>query len=295
MIKKEWLIKEVLPKFKSDYRIYEYLMLKDFLYDGNDNYKEKIKDLLNKQQNDDGGFPGFFEPDIRSNNSSVISTVNVLNLYAYNGGIEDYKVKEKVKSYLENKFNNKYMGWHILSGNVFESPRAGWWNKEFENTFNYPNPTANIIGLNKVLNLNLKIDNIEEIYERMINKELNTDNMHDYKSLIMMFNLLNKNVPLELIKSGLKIVEWDEGKWDDYCLGPSDVINNKDNPFYEIYKDMVNKHLKYKSNKLLKNKYIDTSWTWNQYEDYFFKAKNEWRGILTFSFIKVLDNFNLID
>ena len=291
MVSREWLIDEVLPRFEKEYRIFEYLMLADLL--GEDGCLWSLQAELDGKQNADGGFPGYFEPDIRSASSAVIATVEVLEMYYQAGGIASGKVRENVREYLDRTYDPEYQGWHIISGDISDAPRASWWNSELEETFGYPNPTALIVAFNKVLDLGLKADT-DLILDNMISREVNVVNMHDYKCLVTMFRLLEMEVPQQLYESALKLVEWDEDKWKDYCLGPSEVIDSKAHPYYDKYRKAVDRHLEYRLEQFRKSGYIDTSWTWGQFEDHFREAQMEWRGILTLNFIRTLDGFGLI-
>ena len=95
---KKWIIDNVLPMLEKTARKLEILKLREILFD-EDNSGE-ILNYLDNLQNEDGGFPGYLEPDVRSSNSTVIATQVALDNYFHCGGIKNSKVKGSVERYL---------------------------------------------------------------------------------------------------------------------------------------------------------------------------------------------------
>ena len=113
---KKWIIDNVFPKIELDSRKLEVLKIRELLFDENNSLE--ILKYLDNLQNEDGGFPGFLEPDVRSSNSTIIATQIALDNYLHCGGIKNKLVKEKVENYLNSKYNQEEDRWNIVSGDI---------------------------------------------------------------------------------------------------------------------------------------------------------------------------------
>jgi len=286
---REWIKENVLTKF--DQHLLPDLYMLEEIIEAKDKQLD-IKKFLDNCQNDDGGFKAWLEPDIQSEQSTMIATSVALSIYHYLGDIDE-RVATKVAGYLNDKFNHEEQRWNIVSSDITTDPHAFWWNKEIEPTFGYVNPSAQIIAY--ACSLNIEVDeSIVEMIKTNISKLEVMEDIHDYSCLVDYYKIMDIEIPEFVLEGVKKLMVTDPKEWCNYVPRPLDVITSTTHPLYRRYQDQVNDNLDYLIEELEEHKVLSPTWSWGQFEDDFDQAKAMWQQRLTYKAINNLYKFGRI-
>lgn len=286
---RDWIKENVLTKF--DQHLLPDLFMLEEIIETKDKQQE-IKKFLDNCQNEDGGFKAWLEPDIQSDQSTMIATSVALSIYNYLGDIDE-RVAVKVTAYLNEKFNVKEQRWNIVSSDIMDEPHAFWWNKEIEPTFGYVNPSAQIIAYACSLNLDIN-EEIKEIIKTNISRLEVMEDIHDYSCLIDYYQIFDIEIPQFVLVGVEKLMVTDQNEWTNYVPRPLDVITSTTHPLYRKYQDEVNDNLDYLIEELEDQMVLSPTWTWGQFEDQFDQAKAMWQQRITYKAINNLYKFGRI-
>ncbi|MGM0437841.1 MAG: hypothetical protein ACQEQD_06185 [Bacillota bacterium] len=270
--------------------------------------KENIIEVLNKYQNEDGGFGNGLEPDFRLPDSSPMATsIGLRYISQINGHKKAEKMVKSAISYLEKEYNEKRKGWYALSKKVNDYPHTPWWHYDPEKEMtvidqNWGNPSAEIIAylykyqdIVKELDINYLLD--YAIYYLQKKEKFNSEN--EVYCYLKLYNILPKNyqkkIEKDLAKAIKQVLEKNKEKWFDYVPQPLDFVPSPKNCRFGIKKSLIKDNLDFWVALLEKNGVIDPPWGKNFYEGDLSSAYKEWKGILTFKVLKRLDNYNRIE
>lgn len=282
----EWIKENVIPKISS-YQMPDSFILSAMI--DNKDVTEELNNFLNLAQNDDGGFKAWLEPDIQSDQSTIIATSVAMKFYYYLNKI-DSEVNEKLSIYLNEKFNKDEERWNIVSNDVSNDPHAFWWNKEHEASFGYVNPSATILTYAQKLGVKVSPKIIEAVTKNIDSiKEMN--DVHDYACLNVHYDLLGIEYPSVVLDGAEKLMSTKIEEWNTYVPKPLDIVTSKHHPLYKKYQAEVDLHLDYLIDQLLDNGLISPTWQWGQFEEFFEKAKKMWEVRLTTNAIEMLKEF----
>ncbi|WP_409304325.1 hypothetical protein [Peribacillus sp. SCS-155] len=257
--------------------------------------KEAVLNELEKFQNKDGGFGNGLEPDFRCQESSAIATAVALLHLSRIKAEPSHQMVQMAFQYLNISYDNKTLGWAQVPKEVEEAPRAPWWNYKELNE-DWGNPNAELIGF--LLEFKQQPPFLQDLKAYAINRINSVENIefHEVLSYIKLYERLpqEERIQMEIpLKRAVKCsVTYRSEAWDSYCLQPVQVdpagINFTD-------KEVMDKNLSYLLSKQCPEGYWNPTWEWGQFEKEWPKARDEWRGILTLDYLRILKVYDRIE
>ncbi|MCH7741963.1 MAG: hypothetical protein IIB71_04795 [Proteobacteria bacterium] len=85
----------------------------------------QVLNALQEYQNEDGGFGGGLELDLRTENSSVICTTVALQVMGEVRIESENQTLRKAMDYLEQQY--QFHNWPVISSDCNDAPHAPWW------------------------------------------------------------------------------------------------------------------------------------------------------------------------
>ncbi|WP_261178575.1 hypothetical protein [Anaerobacillus sp. CMMVII] len=129
--------------------------------------------------------------------------------------------------------------------------------------------------------------------------QLQTYEHHEFQSLIKLAEKLpakeHKLIKSKLREMAYDCVTSDPKEWETYCLTPIQVVQSPCSGFYDLFAEIIPINLEYLLLNQKEDGYWDPTWTWGRFEKEWETAKEEWRGILTLDYLKVLNAFDFLE
>ncbi len=278
-----------------EYQLYRYLIDKD---------KEagpKALEALSTFQNDDGGFGHGLEEDFRMPHSSPMATSVGLRYLVF---LEDLKGSEvliqKAIHYLERTYNEDRKGWYTVSKKVNDYPHAPWWHVQEETGHTvldkfWGNPTAEIIGYLYRYRQYLDTLDSHELVEEAIAqlKQSTGESAHEWFCYIRLYHQLptaDQEQMYRILKEGIhRQMVTDEREWKNYVPGPLRYIMPYALENFGIPMEMINRHKVFLMRQLDEKGVIEPTWSWQQYDEDWEKARLEWMGTLTLEAVLAME------
>lgn len=276
-----------------------------FSYYFNDGNKSDIATALTLFQNSDGGFGKSIEPDYRLEESSPLATsIGLRYLSSIDNLGSAQEMIGKAVECLENTFNKDRNGWYSVPKSVNDYPHAPWWTYKDDIgmtviDYSWGNPSAELIGYLYKYKEYLKYLDVEALVTYAIdyfNNRTSFDSEHEVYCYIHMYNNLDeeKAAKLEdkLREAITQLICLDESEWINYVPMPIKFIEFNSDNFFGITHKEIDKNLDYIVNMLEESNKILPNWKWDNYEDEWKVAKEEWCGTLTLEALLKLKKFN---
>lgn len=282
-----------------EYQLYLYLI------DKNVEAGPKALEQLMTFQNEDGGFGHGLEQDFRMPDSSPMATSLALRYLLY---LEDVKgaqdVIDRAIAYLERTYDTERKGWYIVSEKVNDYPHAPWWhyNEESGHTVldqNWGNPSAEIIGYLYRYRTSLKTLDSQELVKEAIRQLhlASRESSHEWFCYIRLYHQLptvDQEQMYDVIKEGVhKQMVIDESEWTHYVPAPLHYIMPNTIENFGISMDIINRHKTYLMRQLDAKGVIEPTWSWQQYDEVWKKARLEWMGTLTLESVLAIQTCSL--
>lgn len=296
------VLNETLPYIKEKGRMLDYYLILNMF--SIESYDENIVDELLKYRNDDFGFGNGLEPDLQSPSSSVLASNIAIEVLEQVSSPRKEKIINELAKYLVTQINVESKQFNFAPVDKDDYPHAVWWNGDVSSNFGYFNPTPEVAGFlfkNKEFLENLNIDElVDHIIERIVEELPNIDSEHSLFSIIKFSNGLNKERKEKLEKiindKSKELICTEKNKWGEYVLEPYKIIDSKSHALYQEYKGSMNENMDYFLRTHTKEFVWIPEWKWGQFDDYFEeKAKFEWMGYVTYTKLKILKEFDIID
>ncbi|MGI2326766.1 hypothetical protein [Planococcus sp. YIM B11945] len=268
-------------------------------YDFEQGSPEAVINEIKTYQNEDGGFGRGLEPDFWCKESSALATSIALRHLAEVGASVTEEAVKNAIVYLLKTFDHEKMRWQIVPKQVETEPRAVWWN--YSEDWAWGNPTAEILGLLHHFKELVPKDFLKELTEYAI-RSINSLSEYEQHEFLC-FIKLEKYLPLDdqlsiqekLRRMAVESVTTNPEKWEGYCLLPLDVAFSPSSKFFDLFAEEIPINLDFIIKKQADVGFWDPTWTWGQYESEWKKAKEQWRGILTLDYLKVLRAYDAIN
>ena len=126
--------------------------------------------------------------------------------------------------------------------------------------------------------------------------------MHDYLCLMRLYKNYNHHDDFKtllkdfLIKKLYNVVELNPEKWEQYCLQPLQIAESPKSEFYPILKKYIPLNLKYVIDSHNHDGSWAPTWSWGNYHKESWEgAQEEWKGILIYEHLRILNNYDLIE
>ncbi|WP_221568014.1 hypothetical protein [Alkalihalobacillus sp. TS-13] len=277
-----------------------------FRYHFEDGSKEDVLSALRAYRNADGGFGNRMEPDFQLEISSPMSTSKAFQIFKELQVPGDHPMVKDALRYLLENFDQDKGRWHAVPPEVNDVPHAPWWHYDHENErvmveAAWGNPNAELTGYL----LRYKEFSPEEMHENLKSraishfKELDTLDMHEtfcYLRLAEELDTSDREMIFDKVKEHIpELVNLKREQWPNYGMQPVQLAASPESPFYKDMKEEVGDNLDY----IIEQQHSDGSWhpnwEWGQYEQDWPKAKDEWKGILTYENLKFLRDYGRVE
>ncbi len=201
---------------------------------------------LTGYQNPDGGFGHGIEPDLRTANSSVVSTTAALRVAHEVGLSERHPAIIGAMDYLMNQYRHE--NWPLINRNANDAPHAPWWSydptwKCRANGF-LANPGAEILGyLMTFPNTSTPAQRTLLLQRAMAHIETGHLDMHELQCYLRLYDHLGMEDQAQLLPhllmAAFEIVKVCERDWEEYCLTPIDVVQYPESPLADFFEDTL--------------------------------------------------------
>ena len=280
-----------------------------FEFEFNGGSHQKVLEILQSYQNDDGGFGKALESDLRLKESSVLATtvalqyLNELNLSTPDKMVEralSYLVKE-TRHYPEEFLLKNF--WYSHSKEQSQSPHAPWWHIEklkSPEIVDWPNPSIEVIGYllkyPQFVPKSLLDDSLNDL-QKFLNLELHLTGFVYYKFLC--FKRLLPYVPGELQEEIFAMIDrtinntdlLEEQKFEDVKI--QWFVTEKTSYLFENYFEKIHKLFENEVSRLGDDGGSHPNWKWG--EDKLWKqVEQEWTGKCTNGLLMALKHCDLL-
>lgn len=257
---------------------------------------EQVVEQLAAFQNKDQGFGHGLEPDIRMASSSIITTTVALQIMSHIKLPVEHPLVQGAMTYILDQYDTGKQGWEIVPHHIDEAPHAPWWTyRELDN--GWGNPNLELVGYFYEFPYG-PIEFRASITEHAVQYMTEESPLKEFHELLCALRLADR-VPSEVLEPMQaaidqmvgQCVQLDPAKWQEYCLTPLDVIENKSSRYYEQMKGSLAANVEH----LLAQQQDDGAWhprwSWGQHEEAWLQAKEEWKGVLTLNAMRSLRTF----
>lgn len=252
-------------------------------------------------QNADGGFGRSIEPDFRlAMSSPMATTIGFQYLRRLNATAANPLVRNGVR-YLLNSFDPALPGWASVPPEVNGVPRAPWWGFDeraaAEPGFR-PNPGAEIVGYLYEYALLVPQDRLNQAGDLAVGHlERCADDleMHDAACYVRMAERLpdphRSHVLAKLRGVANTVVSREPGEWEGYAVTPLLFAPSPESPLAGCFGDALEQNVDFLAAAQQPDGSWCPTWSWGQYPEVWPAAEREWKGILTVSALKTLQEF----
>jgi hypothetical protein len=267
---------------------------------------EAVLDALAPYQNDDGGFGHGLEPDLRLPDSSVLVTTVGLQILREVHTAADHPLVEGAMRYLLAAYDAENQVWPIIPPTADEAPHAPWWDYSDDLAAGWggfqANPRAEIVGY--LFDYGTWVpdalrDEVLQAQLHHLDACTGKMEMHDlmcYVSLAESESLppkLRSEVVSKLKPVVDRTVVKDPGKWGSYGLTPLGAVHSPGSAFAEGLVGPIDQNLDYVIEQQAPSGAWEPNWTWGgRYPETWVQAKTDWSGVLTFSTLRTLRDFD---
>jgi hypothetical protein len=251
---------------------------------------EDVLEALATFQNDDGGFGGALEPDLRSPSSAPFTTSVAFQVLRELEVPGDHPIAGRALRYLHETFDPGTASWPVTPGDVAEHPHAPWWRPEAATpSAENLNPRAELLGV--YLEHREHVDGGQlSAVEAAVRELLATDEPIEFHALLCVRRLAESPgidpawraelVP-KLVAAAEPSLGRDRAAWAEYGLRPTDLAPSPGGLLSEAFGEVAAAYCGY----LLETQEPDGSWApaWSWAADYpkaWAMAEQEWRGVL---------------
>jgi len=275
-------------------------------YFGNGSADAVLKELCSFQ-NHDGGFGHGLESDFHLPESTPMATsVGLRILDTLPSSTLRDEMIAKALQYLRSVFYLDRVGWFSVTPAVNSFPHAPWWTYDISTQMtpidrNWGNPSAELFGYAysyRNFLLNWPIDTYIEHAFQYFNQKSDFQSEHELYCFLHLYHHLSSDLRVRLEKNLQKginsLIVIDKEKWSTYVPQPLDFLIFPEDNLWGISEDNIRNNLQFYISLFEKNTLIYPNWEWASYPSHWSLAKKEWIGVLTFKYLKRLQEFGVI-
>ena len=261
---------------------------------------------LSAFQNHDGGFGHGLESDFHLPDSTPMATSVGLRIL---DPLSSSKVRDemiaKALHYLRDVFDLDRVGWFSVTPEVNSFPHAPWWTYDNSSKMtpidmNWGNPTAELLGYAysyQKFMLNWPIEKYIEYAVQYFERKSDFQSEHELYCFLHLYHHLSLDLRVRLEKNLQKgidaLIVIDEEKWSSYVPQPLDFLIFPEDNLWKISEENIRKNLQFYITLFEKGTLIYPNWEWSSYPSHWSLAKNQWTGVLTFKYLKRLQEFGV--
>lgn len=268
-----------------------------------DGSREQVLQKLSAFQNSDGGFGHGIEPDFTLPLSSAIATWTACQILMEIQADGNDEIVKSTMNYLIHSYDEKLGLWKTVIPEHNDFPHAPHWHYEegVQNNWMF-NPSvelaAYLIHWSKEGSEGAQLgwNVIENARQRLLNcTEMDFHEVNNYQRAVQ---ILKEHLPdfeeinEKINKLAEQSINTETESWGkSYKALPLNMILSQSDNLYEKYKELVNENLNYLKNSVQDDGVWDISWAWGQYQENFYVARQQWKGIVAINNYKILREF----
>ena len=262
--------------------------------------REDVIQKLNAFQNDDGGFGHGLEPDSMLPDSNAVDTWTACQiLMEVEAGSEESIVKSMV-AYLMQSYDHVRGLWKTVVPEHNNHPHAPWWHytEDAQKNWMYT-PTVELAAYlmqgsekdTEPYELGLEVMENAAIY-LLNSSEMDFHEVNNFQKAYAITGDAPKEVRMKLDELREASIDKDPVSWGrSYKVLPLDMIFSKNDALYGKYKKLVEDNVEYLRESVNSQGVWDITWEWGQYEEDYYVARQQWKGILAVNNWKTLREF----
>ncbi|MET0779442.1 MAG: hypothetical protein ABWY71_01270 [Candidatus Saccharimonadales bacterium] len=142
---------------------------------------------------------------------------------------------------------------------------------------------------------------LQKLSERALQRlhEIDDPEPHEVKCYVRLYQNGGQGLQkllYELLAKNIKqVVKIDPKDWQGYVPTPLTFVDSPDSPFADLFDEsLLLENAKFLQGQMVDNSHWEPTWTWDQFEDDWAKAKLEWSGKLTVDNLQLLKAFGLV-
>ncbi|QDU70409.1 hypothetical protein [Mucisphaera calidilacus] len=258
---------------------------------------------LARYQNADGGFGHALEPDFRLPDASPLATTVALQITTTLNTPAGHPIVRNAIQYLLDTRDTSTNSWPATPPAVDHHPRAPWWDYKPPVSFDkdhelWPNPTLEIIGhLNRyapdadttLLNI---LNNHAMLWLHMTDKPEPHALLCAQRYAQTLTGDNARRASQRITAMALAVTATNPDDWHHYGPQPLWFCHTPDHPLATTFGDALDANLDFLINQQSPDGSWQPAWQWNQHEETWLTAKQEWAGHLTLHNLKILKTFN---
>lgn len=256
---------------------------------------------LEAYQNGDGGFGNALEPDLRMPESSVLATTVAFQYLSQIGVEAKNIIAQRALQYLMESYDNTRIGWINISPSADNYPRAPWWEYDSSKASDeWGNPSAEVLGYLLKYPANKDSELVRVLSKQAVQRlqQIDTPEPHEIKCFIRLYESSGQGLQDKLYgllsKHIKKVTEENPKNWLGYVSTPLTFITSPSSPFANLFNEsLLKENAKFIKAQIINNDHWEPNWEWNQFDDDWLKAKQEWSGKITVDNLKMLRDFGL--
>lgn len=273
--------------------------LYEYLFEGADS--DKVLGELKNYQNSDGGFGNAIEPDLRLPNSSVLATTVAFQYLSQLDIGDSNLIVDNAMRYLQKSYDMTTRGWINIPPSADNYPRAPWWEYESaKSSVEWGNPSAEVLGYILKYPVKDTAELVQQLSETAVQRleQIDVPEPHEIKCFIRLYENsgqeLQKKLYGPLANHIKKVAKINPGDWHGYASTPLTFISSPSSPFANLFGDsLLLENAQFVKDQIVNGDHWVPNWEWNQFEDDWLKAKQEWSGKITVENLKILKEFGL--
>ncbi len=263
-----------------------------FLFGGD---RQEAIDALAALQNPDGGFSGM-EADFSEDSSAVVSTIRALQILEELAVAADHPMAARAIDGLAADYVPAWRSWRLIRQHDNTRPHAPWWHwtDDFDERWGYyaDNPRPAVVACLHAFSAGVDAALLAELTGAVIRRarELDPAGVHNNATECYHRFACSPAVPAaarEAVAERLtKIIDatliTEPARWRKYGLQPLDIADGPASPFYDRYRDHVERHLDYLVDTQGPDGAWAPHWSWaGTFPEAWERASVSWKGRLT--------------
>ncbi len=271
--------------------------------------RQEVVDALAALQNPDGGFAGM-EADFSEDSSAVVSTLRALQILEELGVAADHRMIVRAADGLATDYEPAWRSWRLIRRHDNARPHAPWWHwtDDFDERWGYyaDNPRPAVVACLHAFSAGVDAAFLEELTAAVVRRagELDPGGVHNNAAECYHRFACSPAVPAtaraavaerlaEIIDATLIT---DPARWRQYGLQPLDIADGPASPFYDRYRDHVERHLDYLVDTQGTDGAWAPHWSWaGTFPEAWKRASVAWKGRLTVGRLRQLAAFGRVE
>ena len=271
--------------------------------------RQEVVAALAARQNPDGGFAGM-EADFSEDSSAVVSTLRALQVLEELDTSTDHPMVARAIDGLATDYEPAWRSWRLIRRHDNARPHAPWWHwtDDFDERWGYyaDNPRPAVVACLHAFSAGVDAAFLEQLTAAVVRRagELDPGGVHNNATECYHRFACSPAVPAEarapVAERLAEIIDatliTDPARWRQYGLQPLDIADGPASPFYDRYRDHVERHLDYLVDTQGTDGAWAPHWSWaGTFPEAWERASVAWKGRLTVGRLRQLAAFGRVE